>query len=94
MPNPAKEMHDLNKIELTKKGVKTPKASEESVVEKFEKEAGESKPKSNKKSMSTADMASDFTAKIMFLAWAVVLVIMGIWMLRLIPGTGGFPESS
>ena len=29
--------------------------------------------------------------QVFFALWLVFLVIMGIWMLRLIPNTGGFP---
>ena len=29
--------------------------------------------------------------KVMFALWMALLVAMGVWMLRLIPNTGGFP---
>mmetsp|Transcript_29926 Transcript_29926/g.61169 ORF Transcript_29926/g.61169 Transcript_29926/m.61169 type:complete len:142 (+) Transcript_29926:32-457(+) len=37
------------------------------------------------------DSASQMCALVMFALWMALLVAMGVWMLRLIPNTGGFP---
>jgi hypothetical protein len=42
--------------------------------------------------MTAADMASHTLASIMFAAWLLFLVVVGLWMNRLFPGFGGFPK--
>ena len=34
---------------------------------------------------------ANFVKQVMFAVWIILLLVMGVWMLRLIPGAGGFP---
>jgi len=87
--DPLQNMHLKKKQELVAIGAKTPTSEQKT----FFSEAPLPKSTTLDEGPSAADIASDLLAKAMFFVWVAFLLLLGLWMLRLFPGTGGFPKS-